>query len=96
MTGYKTTITTPYYRQVVNKLHMLGTKRGMIDQREFARILGVKVTKSFRRAMTQAEIDGLVTKVMYLTEKNGRAIGYELHTQLRQLPLVAAGEGQPF
>jgi len=95
MTGYKTKYMTPYYSDVVAKLREIAAHKGMVGQGELAAMLNRKVTKSLRRAMTQAEIDGYVTKAYYWTEKGGRAVGYEVHTDLVQLRLPFE-TGHPF
>jgi len=92
MSGYKLKHTTPYYAEVVSKLREIAAGKGMVGQGELALMLNRKVTKSFRRAMTQAELDGYVTKAYYYTERGGRAVGYEVHTNLVQLRLPFESE----
>lgn len=95
MSGYKLKHMTPYYSEVVAKLREIAAGRGMVGQGELAQMLGRKVTKSFRRALTQAELDGYVTKAYFYTSKGGRAVGYEVHTDLVQLRLPFES-GYPF
>jgi len=85
--GYKVPYKTPYYQMVLKKLREIAAHRGMIGQSELAAEMGVNRTKSFYRALTQAEIDGYVTKAGYLSEKGGRCIGYEVHVDMIQLRL---------
>jgi len=92
--GYKVPYKTPYYQKVLSKLREIAAHKGMIGQGELAAELGVNRTKSFFRAMAQAELDGYVTKAGYLTERGGRAIGYEVHLDMVQLRLPF--EERPF
>lgn len=95
MSGYKLKYTTPYYAEVLATLRKVAAGKGMVGQGELAQMMGRKVTKSFRRALTQAELDGYVTKAAFYTEKGGRAVGYEVHLELVQLRLPFES-GYPF
>jgi len=92
MQGYKLSYKTPYYQTVLAKLREIAAHRGMIGQIELAKELGVNRTKSFYRAMTQAELDGYVTKAGYIGERGGRAVGYEIHVDMVQLRLPFESE----
>lgn len=88
MQGYKVGYKTPYYQAILKWLRVVGQGKGAISQRELLTLMDkTRPTKSFYRAMTQAELDGLVTKVGILTEKGGRGVAYEVHTSLVQMRL---------
>jgi len=87
MNGYKLKHMTPYYQKILGKLREVAAHKGMIGQGELLAQLNLTKTKSFYRAMTQAEMDGVVSKAYYLTEKGGRAVGYEVHVELTQMRL---------
>lgn len=93
--GYKLNGITPYYAAMLSKLREVAAHKGMIGQGELAAALKVNVTKSFRRAVRQAEIDGYVTKAYYYGANGGRCVGFEVHTDLVQLRLPFE-DGHPF
>jgi len=95
MTGYKIPAETPFYREVKAKLKEFAATRGVVGQGELAHAMGRKVTVSLRRAMAQAEIDGLVTPFRFYSERGGLCKGFEIHIDLVQMPLQEA-DGMPF
>jgi hypothetical protein len=64
----------------------------MIGQVELAEQLGVNRTRSFYTAITQAELDGYITKAGYIGERGGNAVGYEIHMDMTQLRLPFESE----
>lgn len=88
MQGYKVGYKTPYYQKILKWLKVIGQGKGAVSQRELLNLIDAKrPTKSFYRAMTQAELDGLVTKVGIETPKGGRGVAYEVHLSLTQMRL---------
>lgn len=47
-----------------------------ITQRQLADCMGVKVTASFRRHISEMQTDGLVTRFTYQTAKGGYRVAY--------------------
>jgi len=93
---------TPYYRLVVEVLLELFPVYAEIDQEQLAalvggRQLGIYTTsskpgQSLRRAMDNAEANGLVTKTRkHDPQSGGLRVVYQLHLNMGQLPL-APGE----
>jgi len=95
MSGYKTKAETPYYRNVKGALRTLAMSKGSISQVELAELLSVSRNTSLRRALAQAELDGLVTPFKFFGPKGGLMIGYHIHVELKQMPLQEA-DGMPF
>jgi len=95
MTGYKMSGETPFYREVKAKLKEFAVFGGVVGQSELAYAMGRKVTVSLRRAMAQAEIDGLVTPFRFYSERGGLCKGFEIHIDLVQTPPQEA-DGMPF
>jgi len=88
LNGYKLPYKTPYYQNVLKCIRKIAMGKGMASQRELLDMLGKqRPTKSFYRAMTQAELDGYVTKAGFTTERGGRGVGYEVHMTLEQMRL---------
>jgi len=54
------------------------------------------VTVSLRRAMAQAELDGLVTPYRFYTERGGLAKAFEIHLEQRQMSLDEVLPAEPF
>lgn len=96
MTGYKMRGETPYYAMVKAALKHFEADKGVVGQGQLADHLGIKVTVSLRRALTQAELDGLVTPYRFYTERGGLAKAFEIHLEQRQMSLAEAQPDQPF
>jgi len=97
MNGYKTTVQSEYYRDVKRIIQQYGAGRGTFLPTEIAAAMGALkkgyssvVTMSLRRALTQAELDGLVTPCSMITERGGRGKYFEVHVQMRQWTLEDA------
>ena len=90
MSGYKVRAETPFYREVKEALKVFAKGNGVVGQGQLAEFMGRKVTVSLRRAMAQAELDGLVTPYRFYTERGGLAKAFEIHLEQRQMSLAEA------
>lgn len=85
---YKGQMRTPYYYMVLEAIRALeGEGHKAITQPMIAHRIGRKVTQSLRRALEQAENDGVVKKFKWITEKGGLSVAYELLPDQKELPL---------
>lgn len=90
MSGYKIQGETPYYAEVKAALkHFADHNGGVVGQGQLAAFMGRKVTVSLRRAMAQAQLDGLVKPYRFYTEQGGLAKAYEV-LKPRQMALEEA------
>ena len=103
MDGYKTTVQSEYYRDAKRIIEQFGAGRGTFVQAEIATAMGAlnkgyssAITFSLRRALAQAEIDGLVTPCSYITKAGGRGKYFEVHVPLYQMRLDQAVTKAPF
>jgi len=96
MSGYKVRAETPFYREVKAALKTFAASGGIVGQGQLADYLGRKVTVSLRRALAQAELDGLVTPYRFYTERGGLAKAFEIHLEQRQMSLDEAQPAEPF
>lgn len=53
-----------------------GAGKNTITQEELTACMGVKVTASFRRHISEMQTDGMVTRFTYPTEKGGYKVAY--------------------
>lgn len=96
MSGYKVKGETPFYAQVKAALKDFA-QAGIVGQGQLATYLGKpRVNESLRRAMAQAELDGLVTPYRFYTERGGLAKAFEIHLEQRQMTLQEAVPAEPF
>jgi len=95
MSGYKVKAETPFYREVKAALKAFNVGDRVVGQGQLAEYMGRKVTVSLRRALAQAELDGLVTPYRFYTEKMGLAKAFEIHLEQRQMTLDEAA-AEPF
>jgi len=53
-----------------------GQGKNTITQDELCDCMGVKVTASFRRHVSEMQTDGIITRFTYRTEKGGYRVAY--------------------
>lgn len=71
--------TSVYYQQMLAAIEVLGgVGAGCFNQHQLAEQMGRKITASMRKALDVAEANGLIYKFGYLTDKGGRAVGYQV------------------
>jgi len=103
MQGYKLSFETEYYRDVKAIIKELAAGRGTFVPADIAEKLWAlqkgysgQVTKSLMRALTQADLDGLVTRFGFITKRGGRGTAFEIHVPMRQMELSEAAQDFPF